>query len=276
MTHNVLNSYHARNAAYRSFLRNRNEQSFMKYKQLRNEATRQTRLAKRLFFMHGARLGTRYFWKNIKDCTGYGKLKAFINPWPDANKTAATNSANKINSFFIESVLSVASKFTNSIPSSSQPSVNYKEQWSIKPISERDILNAIASLPNNSSTGNDNISAKMLKHSGPYISHVLSNIFNSSIDSGIFPSSWKCANVVPIHKRAITSTSLIIDQSHCCLYSAKYSKKLLTLNCVTSFQNLLYYMTPNMASEKRGLVNQLFYAYQNAYLARELQVFGHA
>ena len=104
MTHNVLNSYHARNAAYRSCLRNRNEQSFMKYKQLRNEATRQTRLAKRLFFMHGARLGTRYFWKNIKDCTGYGKLKAFINPWPDANKTAATNSANKINSFFIESV----------------------------------------------------------------------------------------------------------------------------------------------------------------------------
>ena len=50
MTHNVLNSYHARNAAYRSFLRNRNEQSFMKYKQLRNKATRQTRLAKRLFF----------------------------------------------------------------------------------------------------------------------------------------------------------------------------------------------------------------------------------
>jgi hypothetical protein len=202
MTKEVLDYYHTRNKAYRSFLLSRSEQDLIRYKQLRNEATRQTRLAKRQFFMKGASSGTRHFWKNIKNCTGFGKLKTFVHPWPDANINLAKNSANKINSFFIETVSSVTSKFIANCHQITQPTVNsICEQWSLQDISEQDILKAIASLPNNSSTGNDNISAKMLKYSGPYISHILVDIFNSSINSGIFPHSWKQAIVVPVHKK---------------------------------------------------------------------------
>ena len=36
--------------------------------------------------------------------TGFGKLKTMVNPWSDCNITVATSSANKINTFFIESI----------------------------------------------------------------------------------------------------------------------------------------------------------------------------
>ena len=47
----------------------------------------------------------------------------------------------------------------------------------------------------------------MLKYSTPHICHVFADIFNSSIDAGIFPIAWKEAIAVPVHKKAIISTS---------------------------------------------------------------------
>ena len=49
MNNTVLNSNHARNAAYRVHLKNRNAQNLIHCKQLRNKSIRLTRLAKRQF-----------------------------------------------------------------------------------------------------------------------------------------------------------------------------------------------------------------------------------
>ena len=50
------------------------------------------------------------------------------------------------------------------------------------------------------SFGNDNISGYFLKIALPYISRILMLIFNASIETNIFPVSWKIARVTPIYK----------------------------------------------------------------------------
>ncbi|CAB4015153.1 Hypothetical predicted protein, partial [Paramuricea clavata] len=52
------------------------------------------------------------------------------------------------------------------------------------------------------STGCDKIPAKILKKSASVITPSLTNLFNSAIGMGIFPSEWKIARVIPLHKKA--------------------------------------------------------------------------
>ena len=49
-------------------------------------------------------------------------------------------------------------------------------------------------------TGHDGISNRILKIAAPFIPKKLTDIFNLSIGSGIFPSEWKIAKVTPIFK----------------------------------------------------------------------------
>ena len=63
------------------------------------------------------------------------------------------------------------------------------------------ILSLLSSLNARKATGADGISAKMLKLTGSSIVNSLVKLFNLSLKSGIFPSDWKFARVVPIPKR---------------------------------------------------------------------------
>ena len=61
-------------------------------------------------------------------------------------------------------------------------------------------MEAIAQIKTNKSPGIDCISAKLLKDAGDTISESLANIFNLSLQSGIFPDDWKLARITPIYK----------------------------------------------------------------------------
>ena len=63
------------------------------------------------------------------------------------------------------------------------------------------LLNLIRSLDVNKSHGSDQISVRMLKICDSSIIKPLTIIFNSSLKSGVFPSAWKKANIIPIHKK---------------------------------------------------------------------------
>ena len=54
----------------------------------------------------------------------------------------------------------------------------------------------------NKSTGPDGVSNRILKESAFSLSYPLADIFNKSLESGIFPSSWKSARVHPVPKGA--------------------------------------------------------------------------
>ena len=52
----------------------------------------------------------------------------------------------------------------------------------------------------NKAVGTDNIAAQLLRNLCPSIVQPLCNIVNNSIEQGVFPSLWKEARVIPLHK----------------------------------------------------------------------------
>ena len=66
---------------------------------------------------------------------------------------------------------------------------------------EYDILNVIRKLDPSKAHGHDQISIRMIRICDKAICKPLHLIFSSCIESGTFPTEWKKANVVPIHKR---------------------------------------------------------------------------
>ena len=63
---------------------------------------------------------------------------------------------------------------------------------------EDDILNVIRKLDPSKAHGHDQISIGMVQICDKAIGKPLHLIFSSCIESGIFPTEWKMANVVPI------------------------------------------------------------------------------
>ena len=71
----------------------------------------------------------------------------------------------------------------------------------VSPTEKKEIENVISSLDSNKSVGPNSIPTKVLKLLKNGISSQLSEIFNISFSSGIFPSILKTAKVIPVHKK---------------------------------------------------------------------------
>ena len=68
-------------------------------------------------------------------------------------------------------------------------------------ITDDEILEIIRSLKPNKAHGWDNVSVRMIKYCDSALVLPLKLIFLNSLSRGIFPDAWKCANVVPVHKK---------------------------------------------------------------------------
>ena len=73
--------------------------------------------------------------------------------------------------------------------------------FSFQPVTEDFVIDAIKRLKPNKATGLDKISARLLKDSGQIIAPTLTSLFNRSLQTETFPSIWKKARVVPLHKK---------------------------------------------------------------------------
>ena len=71
----------------------------------------------------------------------------------------------------------------------------------VSPTDRTEIENVISSLDSNKSVGPNIIPTKVLKLLKNDISSELSEIFNISFSSGVFPSILKTTKVIPIHKK---------------------------------------------------------------------------
>jgi hypothetical protein len=67
---------------------------------------------------------------------------------------------------------------------------------------EQDVSDLLSILDPNKAYGPDDISPKVLKEGAPAIVDSVTKLFNLSLSTGIFPTAWKLANVVPIYKKA--------------------------------------------------------------------------
>lgn len=61
-------------------------------------------------------------------------------------------------------------------------------------------LDEINNLKTKKAQGIDGVSTKLLKDAGDTVLEPLVNIFNMSLQTGIFPDDWKMARVLPVFK----------------------------------------------------------------------------
>ena len=116
--------------------------------------------------------------------------------------TSDESIATSLNSFFV----SVGSKLAENFPDvslSDRPEDNANVSgpgFSFQSVAEDFVIDTIKRLKPNKVTGLDKISARLLKDSGQIIAAKLTSLFNRSLQTGTFPSIWKKARVVPLHK----------------------------------------------------------------------------
>jgi hypothetical protein len=72
------------------------------------------------------------------------------------------------------------------------------------PITENEVAKVAKRLKNKFATGNDDIPDYMVKQCIDYLKKPLTDIYNASLESGIFPDQLKIAKVIPVHKKGNT------------------------------------------------------------------------
>ena len=73
-------------------------------------------------------------------------------------------------------------------------------QFNFKPVECSEVASVVWSMPLNKSPGIDKIPARVIKDSLPAVLLILTSVINASFATGIFPCSWKMAEVSPILK----------------------------------------------------------------------------
>ena len=114
-------------------------------------------------------------------------------------------SSKKFNSFFIQKV----EKLVESIKKNkSDPLSRLREKlngytlnFTLKTVSETDVLKILKSLKPKRSYGIDGITSEVLKLGAEILVVPLTYIINFSIVTGKFPTEWKVAKVIPFHKK---------------------------------------------------------------------------
>lgn len=96
--------------------------------------------------------------------------------------------------------LPVSSKHFSDYCNKSFPNSIYVED-----VTTYEILNLIASLKNNKSSGPDGINCRLLKENAYLFCEPLCYIYNLSLFSGVVPDRFKIAKVVPIYKKGATT-----------------------------------------------------------------------
>ena len=78
-------------------------------------------------------------------------------------------------------------------------------KFCFRPATTSDVFTLLNRMSKTKAIGLDNISVRLIRECADIISGPLSDLFNKSLISGIFPDDWKCARVTPLFKQGESS-----------------------------------------------------------------------
>lgn len=94
---------------------------------------------------------------------------------------------------------SLASKFPDNSPFMTSMS-NVRSEFCWRPITESEVMDLVGKIKIYKSAAVEGLSSRVLKAGFSVLTEQLVRIFNVSIQTCVFPSQWKWANVVVLHK----------------------------------------------------------------------------
>ena len=191
-----------RNNIFQKALRTKKTEHIAKYNSMQNKVVALLQYSKKRLFNHLAKSDKKSFWKSVKVLN---KNRDTI-PSLTMNNTTAEDDADKANMLNT----SFRKCWNQAEPplSESQYVTNLYDKWyEDANVSPEEVLHLIKGLDVEKASGSDKVSAYMLQATAEYIAPSVAKLFNLSLPSGKFPSIWKEAHVVPIHKSGSKSSA---------------------------------------------------------------------
>ena len=139
----------------------------------------------------------KYYWKFVKNTMGRGSIS--IPMLVDGSKNYITDleKCEAVNDFFVSQMT------LNINVEPILPVLNFKTDLRLANIvvSENDVFNILKSLKVSKANGPDGIGNLVLKSCARSLLEPVSFLVNKSLNDGLFPQSWKTANVTPLFKK---------------------------------------------------------------------------
>ena len=177
-------------------------ETWARYRHARNIVTELVRDAKTNIFkklatsLHQGNLNSKQWWKITKQFlkqSNDSDIPLIIHN--GEHHSSSIDKANIINDYF-------SAQSTVDDTHATLPPLNPSDTvLSEIVVSEQDVNDVLKLIDGNKACGPDLVSPKLLKEGATVLTPHLCKIFNISLVSSIFPSDWKTANVVPVHKK---------------------------------------------------------------------------
>ena len=182
-----------------------------KAKTLRNKVNNLNKTLKKNYYnteIENNLNNSKKLWKTIRKVIP-GKNKSSITNIKVHDKVTTNDkdTANVFNDYFTTIGSNLASKF-NSHDEDDQVNnfcVSNSCKFNFYCISDDYVFDQIWNFSNNKSPGLDDIDVKLFKTAAPIVCKSLAYICNLSLATGVFPSDWKNAKVVPVFKAGCKS-----------------------------------------------------------------------
>ena len=193
----ILSTIKRRNMAFLTANRSGSPSKWQLFRNLRNRVVSLIRKAKTSFLHHLANSSSSIFWSSIK------RLRKNPSVIPTLNTIFNTpkSKAEALNQFFATCFNKLTPPLSNTPPSA--PPFSCSSDL----CTSEQISCILSKLSPDTSSGPDNITAKMLINTASSVSVPLSLIFNSSLCIAVIPSDWKISHVSPIPKTSPPSGS---------------------------------------------------------------------
>ena len=251
ITKGLLKSSQRLKQMYKKCMKQTPPQLTTEYKDHRNRLTRLKQISKTNYLQNSITQSTndpKKLWKTINNIINYKTPKeSSIDYVLDKIGNKVSNPqkmSNIMNQNFISLVDTLINN--NKYGSTEEATINQKDRTSksffLKPFTESEITNIINSMQINKSSRSDLPGIKFLKMSVKVIVPIITKIFNQCILDGLFPTSLKIAEVIPIFK---SGSKTDMDNYRPISLLSPFSKIFEThlYNCLINFlnqNNILY------------------------------------
>ena len=191
---------------YRQYKQLKTRECWNKFSEARSKYKQEINLAKANYennrYSHLAEEGSRNskkWWTLLKQVYSNNSIQAI--PPIETDNSIITNDKDKADAFNTYFVEASSLEDTNAtLPENVELFGNVQILENVD-ITDEDIDDQLQIMDVNKAYGPDCIPPRLLKEGGIPMRNILKRIFNISLNTGIFPSLWKKANVIPIHKK---------------------------------------------------------------------------
>ena len=192
---------------YIKFLKQKTIESENEYKSYKNMFEKLKKKSKQLYYLkllHKYQCNSKKTWQIMKELTGKLKQKSNILPKILKLETKTIYKENDIAEEFNTFFTNVGPRLVEKIPPTQKSFKDYLTQFNTSmdstELSFKEFETAFKSLKRNKSSGVEDLNCNIILDSYDDIKAPLFNVFQSSIQEGIFPDKLKIAKVTPIFK----------------------------------------------------------------------------